>query len=139
MKNCILILIAVLFFNCSSDDDKSIIENKELLGKWKGIELLADPGDGSGTFQPVAYNRTIEFFNDGKVIANGTLCFMSSESTPSSGTFTLISESEFSEGEIIPNDCNSDFYKISFKIEDSNLVLWYPCIKGCGEKFEKVE
>ena len=138
MKNPIFILLALLLINCTSDDAKPKIDNPELLGKWRVIEQLADPGDGSGTFQPISSNRTVEFFSNGTVTASGTLCFMGTENNSGSGTFVLDSESGLNEGEITPNDCNPDFYRISFEIESSNLILWYPCIEGCGEKFVKI-
>ena len=140
MKHIILIVFTLFLFSCTSDDGKPRIENEELLGTWKVIELLEDPGDGSGTFQAVTYNRTVEFFSNGKVTASGTLCFMGTENNPSSGSFIIDSESEFTEGEIMPNDCNSSppFNRVSFKIEDSKLILWYPCIEGCGQKFIKI-
>ena len=36
-------------------------ETDDLRNKWKLIEVLADPGDGSGTFQPVESDKTISF------------------------------------------------------------------------------
>lgn len=139
MKNGILILITALLFNCTSDDANPKNENEELLGKWKLIEQLADPGDGSGTFNPIDSARIIEFFSNGTVTVNGLLCYMSSEvDSQKSGTFSEI-ESAYYDGEIVPTGCDYSETKIYYVIEDSNLILWYLCIEGCGQKFEKVD
>lgn len=138
MKNYILILFTLLLIGCTSNDKKQKIGNTELLGSWKVIEQLADPGDGSGTFQPVTYNRTVEFFSNGTISASGTLCYMGTENNPSSGSFVLTPENEFNDGEITPTDCSYTEARIYFKIEGENLILWYPCIEGCGEKLIKL-
>lgn len=141
MKHYILILTALLLFNCASDDNETNIENDDLLGTWKVFELLSDQGDGSGTFQSVTYNRTIKFLSNGIVESSGSLCFMGTENNPSSGTFELDSESEYIEGTIKSSDCNSSSPSsiVFYKIESSNLILRYNCNEGCAEKFVKIE
>lgn len=67
----------MIICNCSSNKVKPVVGNENLLGKWKVIEQLSDPGDGSGTFNPIESNRTIQFFSDNKVTINGSLCHMS--------------------------------------------------------------
>ena len=141
MKNTLIILLSILLINCTSDDSKPKEENSELLGKWKLIEQLADPGDGSGTFQSIDSDRVIEFFSNGTVTANGILCYMSSEvGTENSGTYKSVETTSFSDGEITPNSCDLNFVdpKVFYKIEGSNLILWYQCIEGCGQKFAKL-
>ena len=138
MKKCILILVALFLFNCTSDDSTPVNENI-LFGKWKLIEQLMDPGDGSGVFNPIISQRTVEFFSDGTITVNGLLCYMSLEvDTQNSGAFSEI-ESEYYDGEIIPIGCDNNETRIYYVIEDSNLILWYLCIEGCGQKFKKIE
>lgn len=50
---------------------------------------MADPGDGSGTFQPVESDKTIEFKNNGSVITNNSLCDPYSEEIMSSGSLSF--------------------------------------------------
>ncbi|WP_439583663.1 hypothetical protein [Dyadobacter bucti] len=38
---------------CCKKDEKGPAENTGLVGKWKLVESLVDPGDGSGTFRKV--------------------------------------------------------------------------------------
>lgn len=143
MKNFTIILLALFFINCTSDDSRPNGEGEELLGKWKLIEQYGDPGDGSGTFQPINSDRTIEFFSDGTVSINGVLCFMSSEvADEETGVFKITSSNEADttyDGEIIPNTCSSHSAKVYFDLSLSgNLILWYQCIEACGQKFTKI-
>lgn len=139
MRYSILIFFVLTLLNCSSDDTKPSEENMNLLGKWKLIEQLADPGDGSGTFNPVESDRTIEFFSDGTVTVNGSLCYMSiNVEEKTSGTFEIISDDTadtWYDGIIIPNNCEINIY---FNLPlNGDLILSYPCIEGCGQKFVK--
>ncbi|AUP81000.1 MBL fold metallo-hydrolase [Flavivirga eckloniae] len=143
MRNVLVLFLLILSIGCSSDDGKPKEENSKLLGKWKLIEELLDPGDGSGTFTPVTSDRVIEFFNDGTVTVNGILCYMSSDvGISSSGTYSEVIGNEFRDGEIVFKGClssNSEAEtKILFKLEDGNLILWYFCIEPCGQKFKKL-
>jgi hypothetical protein len=139
MKNIVLILMTVSLFNCTSDNSSPKVMNTALLGKWKLMAQLVDPGDGSGVFNSVTSDRVVEFFNNGTVTANGELCYMSIEvGNNHSGTFMEVSGSTFSDGEITPNDCSNPQTKVFYKIEDENLILWYQCIEGCGQKFKKL-
>lgn len=142
MKKCLYLLISVLVLTCTSDST-TFIDNPELLGKWKLIEVLVDLGDGSGTFQPINYNKTVEFFNNATVTSSGYLCFISEESISSTGTFEIISSNESDtnfDGKIKPNSCEFSETEIYFDINsDNKLILWFPCIEGCGEKYEKIQ
>ena len=67
----LLSLVVLLAVSCNSED-------VELVNKWQLIEMLADPGDGSGGFEPVTSNKVIEFWDDGTITSNGSICTMSS-------------------------------------------------------------
>ena len=100
---------------------------------------LNDPGDGSGTFMPISSERTLEFFGDGTLIVNGELCFMTSQvGKQSSGIFSVLVNNNYYDGEILPNGCDNTETKVYFKTEGINLVLWFQCIEGYGQKFVKV-
>ena len=142
MKKLIVIVVLILL-NCSSDDRKPPIENEDLLGKWRIIEQLMDPGDGSGTFQPVISDRTFEFFSNGTVTVNEVMCFMSGEpSEMSSGTYEIRGGTNVDvqfEGTISPNNCDFEEMRIGFNLSlDGHLILWYLCFESCGEKYEKI-
>lgn len=123
-------LIGILF-SCNSDDDSS--PNADLVGNWKITEVLADPGDGSGTFSPVESNKVITFHQDGKITSNGTLCDTSIETnSPSSGTYSL-SESTFNT----PN-CGHPEYEYQFEHNGKTLIIIYPCFEACQVKYKKI-
>lgn len=132
MKKVTLILLTGLILSaCNKDNVK--VENVELLGKWKLIEQLSDPGDGSGVFKSVESEKTIEFLDNGTVISNGTLCSMNTEKgVVSTGTYTI------DDGFIIPEGCDYSELKVFFELKNSNLILGYQCFEGCGQKFVKL-
>jgi hypothetical protein len=106
----------------------------ELTTEWKLIEQLMDPGDGSGTFQPVTSDKTIEFFNDGTVTSNGDLCTMSSLSgTGSSGTY------DETEMIVTADNCGIATFEIRYELSGDYLILSYPCIEPCREKYEAID
>ncbi|MET2985533.1 hypothetical protein [Aureibaculum conchae] len=133
MKRLIIICLIITGLTSCTDEDV-YLKNTELIGKWKLIEHYLDPGDGSGTFMPVNSKKTIEFSKKGIVKSNGTLCTISSETgRVSLGIFND------KDGTITPKiGCNSSGYKINYKLVDGKLQLWYLCIEGCAQKFEKI-
>jgi len=142
MKSILLIFSVLFICACSSNTTAPDTANK-VIGKWKLVAQLQDPGDGSGTFQPIDSARVIEFFDDGTIAVNGVLCIMSSEvGSRETGVYMLITDSNNdtqNDGEIIPNTCTSRSAKVFFDLpENNNLILWYQCIEACGQKFEKI-
>ena len=131
MKNSLtlFLLITLIIAGCNSET-----EEEGLVSKWHLIEMLADPGDGSGTFQPVSSDKTISFYEDGTVSSNGSICTMSVEvGSPSTGTYdaaTMI---------IDVDDCSVGPFPLNYEMDASFLILNYPCIEPCVEKYEQVE
>jgi hypothetical protein len=60
------ILISTMFISCTKRD-ASPAANNGLVGKWKLVEALSDPGDGSGKFVSVREESSsiVEFRSDG--------------------------------------------------------------------------
>lgn len=122
---------ALLFItSCDEKDDEL-----QLLSKWHLIEQLADPGDGSGTFQPVTSNKTVEFLEDGTLTSNGNLCNMDLQvGDGSTGTYSL------ADSTILPNNCGfAPPFPMTFEIQNGFLIINYPCIEPCREKYEQVD
>jgi len=135
MKKTILFLYIIGILTSCSNNNNDNPESSKLIGKWKLVEQLADPGDGSGVFVSVVSNKTIEFFDDGTVVSNGTLCDMNLNT----GEETM-GEYFATENYIKPNnDCIIPDFKISFELENTNLLLWFRCIEGCGQKFVRMD
>ncbi|TCK68615.1 hypothetical protein DFQ05_0123 [Winogradskyella wandonensis] len=130
MKNVGLILIfCILFLSCDNDD----ANNAELIGDWQLIEVLADPGDGSGVFMPVTSNKILSFNSDGTVTSNGIICSISTDTdTPSSGTF---SEEDMS---ITTSACSLADFDYTFEINGDTLTFFVVCIEACGVKYQKL-
>jgi hypothetical protein len=129
-KGLLFFLVIGIFISCQKEDEPS---GNDLIGSWELIEMLADPGDGSGTFQPVESDKIVTFKSDGTISSNGDLCSLSAESgAPSSGIYSLI------DSTIISPDCSSNPFNISFQLSDDWLILRYPCIEPCALKFQKL-
>ncbi|MDP2724133.1 MAG: hypothetical protein Q8O72_15355 [Bacteroidales bacterium] len=126
-----VLILAGMIASCSKTKNN---ENPQLISKWKLIEQLADPGDGSGVYTPVDSDKTIEFFANGDVISNGSLCTMNFE-TGSVGR----GKYDTTDYSILPENCNSEMYHISYSISNSELTLYYPCIEGCAQKYAFLE
>ncbi|MCB0754507.1 MAG: hypothetical protein H6602_02955 [Flavobacteriales bacterium] len=111
-------------------------QNEGLVSKWHLIEQLMDPGDGSGTFQPVTSDKTISFFEDGTVSsANGSICIGEVWSGASSSLGT------YSETTMIidVDNCTGGHVPLSYEMDGNYLILNYACIEPCREKYEQVE
>jgi hypothetical protein len=128
MKRLFTLAICGVLSACTSETEMG---NADLIGKWKLVEALLDPGDGSGVFQPITSDRTIEFFRDGKFISSEPLCPGTDASTSLTGTYSV------EKSELVPDGCSffGDGRTILFKIEGRSLILSYPCIEACRYKY----
>lgn len=128
MKTKILFFTVIILtvFSCSKDG------RNELQGTWKLTEVLADPGDGSGTFIPVSSNKKLIFSNDGNLSSNGDICDMSIESNENStGTYL--------EANATINSSHCPDYTITYILNGSTLILVYPCFEPCKAKYIKIQ
>ncbi len=122
-----------MLFSCKKEVTHETISPPEIEGNWRLIEVLADPGDGSGTFQVVVSNKLMEFNANGTVTCNGNLCDMSIESVGgTNGTYSTI------ETAISSPSCVNTMLDISYQIANSYLIISYPCFEACQCKFEKL-
>jgi hypothetical protein len=137
MKKRLLIFMLIgLICSCNTNDDSTEPSTADLIGVWKLIENLADPGDGSGVFVSVDSEKTIAFNGDGSVNSNGSLCDMSPQSdTSSNGTYSLTES--IINSEICPS--GEGIFDISFVLENASLIISYPCIEPCQSKYIKIE
>ncbi len=123
---CLVLLMPILN-SCNNTD-------AELLSKWLLIEQLADPGDGSGVFVPVSSQKYLEFYDDGTISSNGSICTMSTEvGNASTGTYddtTMIIEVE---------NCTVGHFPRTYEMSADTLIINYPCIEPCREKFLRTE
>ena len=128
MKNFILLVLLIGTLNACSK------EESEPTNKWKLIEQLSDPGDGSGIFMPVVSDRTIEFLDDSTIVSNGNLCNLDiSANQETTGTYSE------TDGYIYPDGCMVIDFKISYEISGDELILSYFCIEPCRHKYLKID
>ena len=131
MKKLILFTcLTGILFSCNNDNSTT---ETELIGSWKLIEILVDPGDGSGTFYSVKSDKIITFESNGIVTSNGNLCYVEINSdNQTSGTYS-ISESTFNS----PN-CNNTDYNFTYEQNGNILIINYPCKEPCKAKYLKM-
>lgn len=128
-KELIILFLTGVLISCSTSKDNI---SSDLIGKWKLVEVLADPGDGSGTFHSVSSEKIIEFHSDSTITSNGSICDMSIESvSSSSGTYSL------SDSTINSSVCSNAPLKIRFRKDGSSLTVSYPCDEACMAKYIK--
>jgi len=132
MKKIILLsFLSLAVLACKDDDDT---QENEIVGVWRLIQINLDPGDGSGTFEDVETDKTIEFKQDGTIVSNGSICQASSETGMNSqGSYSL------DDFIIISEDCVQTEFDITFQLVNSTVIVSYPCIEGCREKYVPLE
>ncbi|WP_224483331.1 hypothetical protein [Robertkochia aurantiaca] len=124
-----LAVFTLLFLGCSDDDTDSA---NPLLGAWQMTEQLVDPGDGSGEFRPVDTGRRLRFYEDGALESLGTLCFITTnDQAYALGNYNLAQRT------IQPLGCENydSGAVISFELDGNTLILNYPCIEPCAQKY----
>ena len=133
MKKIILFLLTLSFLiSCSTNNDDSL-ENIQLTGKWKLIEQLADPGDGSGIFKSIESDKILEFSSKGNVTSNVSLCDPYSDEQISEGNYSM------NDYTITTNCQNQNIAKISFELKNRYLILNFISNEGFSQKFQKLE
>ncbi len=133
MKKLILLLpVALLLLACQNDRDDRVTPN-QLEGTWLLTEVLFDPGDGSGEFEPSDAGFQITLNSDNSFEANFHVCRVFEEGERLTGSFTRIAVSE-----ILIACSESVVNGIQGRLEEGNLIFYYPCIEPCVYKFIKV-
>jgi len=140
MNKLALTLTALLIFACSNNDDVSPTDIPELAGTWLLVEEYNDPGDGSGDFMEIDSKKTIQFLKDGIFSSNGKLCHLDTATGPNTSGKYVVNDTlnEFSfENYLFSEGCDFEDYKIYIHLDGPSLILTYPCIEGCAQKYKK--
>jgi hypothetical protein len=132
MKNVYsFILVFFLLASCKSDEGFS---SNSIMGTWKLVEMLADPGDGSGTFMFVTSSKTIEFMADGSYTSNGNICAFSTLNDGTSEGMYVSTE----EGYRI--ECGEPFVSpLNLQLKNGSLIITFFCIEPCQQKYRRLE
>lgn len=129
MKTAVLcIILLTMLSSCKkTEDEEQIIP--QIVGSYGYVELLIDPGDGSGTFQPIESLKTITFNIDGTVSSNGQLCLFTPESNEgSSGTYSEETKT------ITTLLCAP----LKYELDQNELIISYSCIEPCMTKYIRI-
>ncbi|GGM90784.1 hypothetical protein GCM10010967_24810 [Dyadobacter beijingensis] len=119
-----------------SNGRRAAKENNGLVGKWKIVEYLADPGDGSGKYQAVTgeSGHIIEFKENGEFVETKGLA---QSSTPMFNAYKVL---EGNKIEMIPIDKNAPSHTWYYsELSAGKLTLGYGCIEACSGKYVAVE
>jgi len=120
-----ILLIAVI--SCSKSTTTEAKLSGSIIGKWIQTAYLADPGDGSGTWQPDNTGSAYIIFNeDSTAKSSGVPYFgeLKFYHILSDSTLTL----EYADGTIFPH---------MYKVEENTLTLTGGCIEACGSRYKK--
>jgi hypothetical protein len=121
------VFFAAFLGACEKSADSSIHDS--LVGKWKLVEHLADPGDGSGVWQkadPLNPSYAV-FKQDGTIDAVGWSPRFSKYSVTNIEKFSLI------------DTVNQDSMHFRYSITPALLTIYPPCIEACGQRYIRVE
>jgi len=136
MKRKILYLITLILFSISGckkkDSTAEPIFPNSIIGKWKLVFTLMDPGDGSGKFQPYKGPELIPIeFNSDSTYKNSNSSCIDNFSIRSNQYIKLSGKCKNSWPDRL------SFYKLSPKYD--SLTLFYQCDEPCGEKYVRVQ
>ena len=135
MKYILALMLLLPLTTCSDEIFLEPDSHEAILGTWRLTEVLADPGDGSGTYTPVDSDKTILFEGNGTYTSNGAVCSFSITAEENTvGTYEIISNSEF-----IINCPEENLADVSLILENGVLIAHFPCIEPCGQKYIKID
>ncbi|MFC7357503.1 lipocalin family protein [Jejudonia soesokkakensis] len=133
-KLSLLLLLSIFIVSCASEDKTLEFTADNLIGTWKLVEAYADPGDGSGTYQPVTNGYTFTLNSDGTFTSERI-------SECESGTYSIQENAKL----VFQFDCEnySEIFVDTAKFDGSKLVTSplspIVCTDGCGNKFKKIK
>ncbi len=127
-----LMLCSFSMLSCRSDDNSSNADG--ITGEWKLIEVLVDPGDGSGRFTPVESQKRISIHEDDTFSSNGAICDLS------------ITTGEPTQGNVLEDDqgyylaCEEPLTgNVRLSIVNGNLIATFFCIEPCQHKYQRTD
>ena len=131
-----LLLLSILTIGLSSCAEDDSPAPTGIVDNWLLTEVLFDPGDGSGTFQPADRVLVLVFDADGTVQATDGICSLINSGSDANTTGTY----DETLGEIFISDCsdNTGEFTLSYEQEGNTLDVHPPCIEGCTLRFERI-
>ncbi|OUS14625.1 hypothetical protein A9Q93_07595 [Nonlabens dokdonensis] len=124
-KLLFLFSLTLIVISCNTDDDTNNAP-QGIEGNWELVAILADPGDGSGTYQP-ATGKTLQFLSTGVVNCNVSFCFGSLTQATTTGTYDTTNTT------IDVDNCTG-----TYALNGNMLEVNHFCIEPCGERYVRV-
>ena len=137
LKLGMILLFILTLFGCNNDD--KLNTEQSIIGTWQLIEIYSDPGDNSGSWNPVENGYKYIFTADNQFTStrfsecdNGIYSLNSNKLILDFGCDGFTAGIEKPKGTFIEQ----------MTFESNNLILnptYLLCIEGCGWKFKKVK
>lgn len=135
MKQLQLLILLTLSITCifsCKDANPDTGTQSEMIGDWKLIETLQDPGDGSGVFEATDSDLTLTISSDNVVKANGILCGLQESDTMLTGQFDKVES-------IITATCDGGELRHSVVLDEQQLIISnLSCREPCRAKLRKI-
>lgn len=137
MRSILYIAALLGIISCGNDENAPDNSDVSLIGEWRLIEQLIDPGDGSGDFVEVVSDKTINFFSDGTFQSTSIVCLKSfGPDEEGNGVYDVATNT------LTLHNCaegNPGDFSISYLFDKSDLIIHYPlCYEPCAHKYRKV-
>lgn len=127
MRKILPAVFICLIFSCS----KEVFKNNSIVGRWKLSEYYFDIGNGSHEWQKPDGLYTIEFKANGDYVTIGNAGTVT-------GKYFIIDSSNLKFVETPPSPAHLT-YRYSLNSNNSELILYPPCIEGCASKYVAVK
>ena len=128
MKNLAILLLALILLSSCEENISEISSGPGIVGTYQLTAQLFDPGDGSGTFEAVKSNNTLQFMENGSVTSNWNMCRATSSFASMTGTYT---ETEI---QVDGPDCGS----LRYKFELGEVIIILECTEPCMLKYTRI-
>ncbi|MES2829461.1 MAG: hypothetical protein V4687_14970 [Bacteroidota bacterium] len=122
MKRLLLLLsigISVCYISCDKNEEEG---PGEIYGRWKLLETLSDPGDGSGKYVKTKKDLYATFDRSGT---------LEGDALPGATSFKILDSVSIQISSKEPDRSLTYRYKVSAK----SLWVYPPCFEGCGMHF----
>ncbi|MCF0065077.1 hypothetical protein MUK70_29785 [Dyadobacter chenwenxiniae] len=135
MKIHYSIFVTFLFvsmFSCKENDVQ--VENNGLVGKWKMIEFLYDPGDGSGKFQKASEGESsiVEFKANGDFKETKGLLYSSINSYTK---YKILNDSKIELSGAPSSSAYPTHTWTYSNLTATTVILGFGCDESCAGKF----
>ena len=139
-KIFLLVSIIATSFSCKKTEViQPTVSESNIVSSWKLVEVYADPGDGSGKYQPVNSEKQLIFQKDGIVKSNYMFCAVGDASFTKKESYAIYDDTKrtITYDTCLSKKVNPESLPYTY-LNDTILELTHFCIEGCGERYLKI-